>query len=887
MAVENKTEYTDDDEDLEALRLAALNSLKKKSESSETTTKQDFKILPYNNYKGSFRGGKRRFFPGSSSRGNRNGQYVVRNSNLISIPTSTHSLEKIDSRTLKFSDKVNDPPKLVLPQDRYANATTQEAENDGPSSKFDRYDNSNSESEDDDEISDTKLERSDSLEALMEELDAEISGEPTKERKTKVRKEPIVEEKKIESNLDEEIQTLEASTNDDEGLEKTTSEEAVHQDSPARDIPKSSESEVKNTTKDETKVEGQTKYSNKPQLQKSPIQRKIPNRRINNGRVFKPFPPPNNSIMLPNQPFMNPLQLPQFTTVYNTVPSYSIPEVFPLNVPPPFIPPPPIQTHSVPIEMQPVGFNVPPLKPLVIEPQDSVPMGPLSPRSAAFVLQNRAIVEKRKRSPRRSFSRSPSPPHRRPRYSKSPVSGRSHSPTRRSLSPVRRPFSPLQRTTSPRRSPARRSLSPYRRNRDKSPRRSPRRTRVSPKRSPKRSRESPKRIKESRRTPVKDRLGNRNKNDEKEAVGREEALGSPTKKVETKTIDPVLEARKRKFESKEINIKERVIRLKPKKDPAQKDKESNSPSVEDPKSRIVEESDDVRPKQTTEKSSTKPPVKEGTSTRIVLLPKSETKVPAPEEPREDQLEDAINELEMLLKDDEALELSAKVDDLFTDEEVDDNETKKFAAAKEDVSERVVANGAAKQPLEKKRETKNKWKFEEARKDAAKKTKKEPLTNPIENRKIEIKIRNPSKYEKNGTKAQGSRTVELTKKDTFSEDESEPEIIMEEEEKEIDEIAPSREGDLRAQLSRKRAERQNKLTSVEGVQSRLLQSALEGAVFKKKKSKKKEKEPKDVKLPIHLRLGIAHDSDVFGESVASEKNSRKKSKKRKHADMEQV
>lgn len=50
------------------------------------------------------------------------------------------------------------------------------------------------------------------------------------------------------------------------------------------------------------------------------------------------------------------------------------------------------------------------------------------------------------------------------------------------------------------------------------------------------------------------------------------------------------------------------------------------------------------------------------------------------------------------------------------------------------------------------------------------------------------------------------------------------------------------GDLRAQLSRKRAERQNKLPIPEDVQSRLLQNALQGAVFKKPKKSRKEKEP---------------------------------------------
>ncbi|XP_045478304.1 muscle M-line assembly protein unc-89-like isoform X2 [Harmonia axyridis] len=960
MAVENKTDYTEEDDDLEALRLAALNSIKKKNESK---SKKEFNVLPHNNYKGTFRGGKRRFFSGQNRGGNRNGQYnnQVRNPNLIAIPTSTESSENTELRVSKFAIKNEDPPKLILPQDRYANSTTQVIEADGPSSKFDRYNNSNSESEEEDEISESKLERCDSLEALMEELDAEILGEPIKERKTKAKKGSLGTDEKINKmKVDEIVKAEEECENGDKDTGKPSSEEViVHNKSPIKDIselPDTTEEKPESTMK-EVKVENQRKFINsgKTHLQKSPSQRKSLNRRMNNSRVFKAHQPTNNPIMPPNHLIMNPVQAPQFTTVYNTVPSYTIPEVFPMNLPPPYIPPPQMQQHIMPLDIPPVGYNVPQLQPLVIEPPtSSVTMGPLSPRSAAFVLQNRAIVEKRKRSPRRSFSRSPSPAHHRPRYSKSPVSGRPHSPVRRSMSPVRRPFSPLQRSSSPRRSPVRRSLSPYRRNRDKSPRRdsprrSPRRVRNSPKRSPKHTRESPKRNKESRRTPIKDRLGNRSKVEEKEIQNKEQNLLSSPKKQDSKPLDPVLEARKRKFESKGIVMKERVIRLKPKEDTVQKVPEEKTPkpkveekskqkTAETSKPKVAEKTEDAKPKQTVEKAQEKPQakssVREENSTRIVLLPKNETKILAqgttPVAPQ-NQLEDAMNELEMLLKDDEALELTAKVDDLFSDEETDqENEAKR---SKNETANRIVINGFSKKS-EKKCDTKAKWKFEESRKEVnkTKKVKKEPLTNPIENRKIEIKIRNPSKYEKNSSKigqSSSGRKVELTKKESFSGEDSEPEIVMEEEEEDI-EVTASKEGDLRAQLSRKRAERQNKLPSVEGIQSRLLQNALEGAVFKKRKSKKKEKESKeccmikklikkhrcitghcdlavqskkkiklfrrfeicrrfltDVKLPIHLRLGIAHDSDVFAESIVSEKIPRKKSKKRKHTEMEQV
>lgn len=692
-------------------------------------------------------------------------------------------------RTSKFPPKNNDPPKLVLPQDRYANATTQVTENDGHSSKFDRYDNSNSESEDEDEISDSKLERCDSLEALMEELDAEILGEPVKDRKSKGKKESTIEE----NIKNEEIKTKEISDAQEKDIEVILNND---KDSPKKSKP-AEEKPGANIKEEEMKFENQKPYV-KVQTERSPIQRKLHHRRNNNGRVFKSHQPMNNPTMLPNQPFMNHVQIPQFTTVYNTVPSYSVPEAYPINIPPPFIPPPSMPPHILP----PSGFSVPPLQPLVIEPQSSVHMGPLSPRSAAFVLQNRAIVEKRKRSPRRSFSRSPSPPHHRPRYSNSPVSGRLLSPIRRSLSPVRKPFSPLQRSSSPRHSPARRSLSPYRRNREKSPRRdsprrSPRRARISPRRSPKRGRDSPKKIKEFRRTPIKDRLGNKSKIDEKEPEVEKEAK-SPPKKLDSKKLDPVLEARKKKFESNEINIKERVIRLKPKEESAPKEKEAkkSKPKEDSPKSKIEEKVEKTQAKPLVEKIKEKSPAllepKEEKSTRIVLLPKNETissvRTKSLVKPQ-DQLEDAINELEMLLKDDEALELTAKVDDLFTDEETDEVDSKKNKASKD-------VQNVSKSKTEKKKESKTKWKFDEPRKEV-KKIKKEPLTNPIENRKIEIKIRNPSKYEKvKGTQgllqSSRERTVELTKRDSFSDDDSEPEIVMEE--AEIEEIATSREGE---------------------------------------------------------------------------------------------
>ncbi|KAL3273114.1 hypothetical protein HHI36_014568 [Cryptolaemus montrouzieri] len=639
MGTEMKSNFSDDEEDLEALRLAALSSLKKKNEANGLAQNQrSTNEKNYNFTKGMFRGGKRRYFPGQAGRNGRSGQFKnqLRNSNLISIPTITDEKEtpQLNAKSSKFINKDEDIPKLIRPQDRYACTIEQEIENDGTSSKFDRYDNSNSESEEEDEISNAKLERSDSLEALMEELDAEIQGEHKKEKKDKLKKKEITTdaEEKKEQITNSESEKVE---NNNDKTETSSCDVIVHN---AANIKEN----VPNTSNESADIEVKVEISklsdqiaNKNSNLRSPGRRKIPNRKMN-GRIFNPdpsfVPPPSNPIMISNLPIMNSLQTSQFTTVYNSVPPFTGPELFPVNVPPPtFIPPSGLQPHIMPIDVPPTDFNdynIAPFRPLVVEPPgplSSIPMGPLSPRSAAFVLQNRAIVEKRKRSPRRSYSRSPSP--HRLRYSKSPTKRRSVSPFRRSLTPIRRSSSP-RRSLSPRRSPLRRSLSPYRRHpRKESPRRSPRRIRDSPKRSPKRSRESPKRLRESRRTPIKDRLGSKGKNEEKDSNKKEEPVPSISKTEEVKPVDPVLEARKKKFESKEIKVKEGVIRLKPKDEIIRKEKIEENTKV-----KIEEKVENVKVKEPSVKRIeddifTKPPVKEETtSTRIVLLPKMKKKV---------------------------------------------------------------------------------------------------------------------------------------------------------------------------------------------------------------------------------------------------------------------
>ncbi|KAL3273115.1 hypothetical protein HHI36_014569, partial [Cryptolaemus montrouzieri] len=162
---------------------------------------------------------------------------------------------------------------------------------------------------------------------------------------------------------------------------------------------------------------------------------------------------------------------------------------------------------------------------------------------------------------------------------------------------------------------------------------------------------------------------------------------------------------------------------------------------------------------------------------------------------------------MLLKDDEALELNAKVDDLFTDEETDQENEGRFKVKKGATTEekptslpfRKLANVTLNETM-KKVEAKPKWITEQAKKEhKSKRSKKEPLTNPIESRKIEIKIRNPTKYEKNSGRLQNciqtskARKVELSKEVEFEEDESEPEIVVEnEDEVDAEDITTCRE-----------------------------------------------------------------------------------------------
>lgn len=314
---------------------------------------------------------------------------------------------------LPESDKSLEPnSKLILPQDRYCKTEKEEIKVDGVSSKFDRYNNSDaSESDDSDEdnkkleLKDNKVEmkRSNSLEALMEELENEIQG-GVKHREVKHKtkcKKKVVKNVEVEINKDN------------------------------KDTGQSTEDKVVNTTI--------LKENLKPEIKNEPVLNvKKPTNDFNRHRKWQNRPRnqqnPSNNAFIPNTP--------------NLIASSSQILTYP-GAPLPIVPTFPIYNSPIAVNFDNALYVGPP--PLRFEPQMPSPhiiapniyerprsplmvnteafttstMAPLSPRSAAFVLENQAIIEKRKR---RSYSRSPSPTRfRRSRSPKRYVRSGNHS----------------------------------------------------------------------------------------------------------------------------------------------------------------------------------------------------------------------------------------------------------------------------------------------------------------------------------------------------------------------------------------------------------------------------------------------------------------------------
>lgn len=387
------------------------------------------------------------------------------------------------------SETNNCAPRLIRPQDRYCNLET-DKENDQSaetSSKFNRYDKSDSESESDlesdlNDDSPKKLQRADSLEELMKELENEIDGDKKIKSEEKPLKKKVKKAKKeAKSELLSDIKSV--VKNESDNVKPEVKNDSVDVKEPCNGENDKSETIPENLNNENYKnnVHKHPNFKSRP-----PMNRRPPRA----GNVSPPFVNHSLPPTLTPQPYY-PYNPPVIST---NIPPYPY-NVIPSEPHPPYLP----QTY--PRSLSPLTLNTDLLNTAIT--------APLSPRSAAFVLENRAIIERRKR---RSFSRSPSPRFR-----------RSKSPRRDSISPIRkRNLSPESKKTSP--------------------------------------------------NAVRNRLGAKKRS-------RSISLSpSPQREVteeERKPVDPIMEARKRKFENNELKVKEGVIRLKPKvEEEAQKESEA-------------------------------------------------------------------------------------------------------------------------------------------------------------------------------------------------------------------------------------------------------------------------------------------------------------------------
>lgn len=689
---------------------------------------------------------------------------------------------------------------IKLPQDRYCGGTTEEEKKEEGINKFNRYnksDESESESEQEEEIhseddSPGKLHKADSLEALMQELDDEIQGKTkakenilTKNDKSKVKK--IKKKKRMAcervSTSDSDAKpgdpTVDKSeTNTTVEIIKHTESDTINMETKAKDENEKTDGKSSEELGAENKPVFNDKYS--------PARKRPRSRSPGNRRGFPNRRRPRNFQKFQNPPLQNIAFVPPLGPYPPPMHPFTNPPFNPLFAPP-----------NINVISQPPPFFERPLSPLAINTESltTATLAPLSPRSAAFVLENKAIIERRKRSPRRSYSRSRSP-SRSPRRSLTPR----RSP-RRSISPRRMSRSPRRASRSPRRrslSPRRRSLSPRRRNVARAPDTSPK-----------------------SRAPVRERLGFKNKTEDSKEKPKET---QPSPKKDEKPLDPVLEARKRKFESNEIKMKEGIIRLKPKEEKPQE----NAGAAPIPVSDAV-------------------PVSSQVSTSKAADVAEEKLTEAKEEEHKEL--DVIEELENLLKEDalmegDGIELNPKVADIFSDEDsTSDNEgrfkvkegnnakppvlsfTKLVNGEKRDIKAEPLpdskkserrrdrrdkigkARNRARSPANRKDVSKENGKGEGERKPAPKKSESQDKSHhaksrismksdrhvtPMERRferKIEIKIKNPSKYERGSGKLKFSkeaeeklreevkRKVELDK-EMVVEEEEEPEIIVE-------------------------------------------------------------------------------------------------------------
>lgn len=736
---------SDEEDDLESLRLAALQSLKRSVPSVNTFS------LPNNNTNIYKKTNKRGRGCHTNARNNRNGIFGsrIRNSNLISVRTI--ETEVCQSNTSKKPAEA--VSKLILPQDRYSKQTDVEEKSE-PGSKFDRYKDSESESDSDSEdVTETRvaLQRSGSLEALMQELENEIQRDTKKEEVPQVK-----QVKKVNPKLKEDTSII-----------------TVAKVKPAVEV-------IKKAVKDV--------HTPQPKLPQFPI---APINETNGGISENANSYVHTQVPFPHtQQFFNFNSIPCPTVPYEPNIGYNFP---PIN---------PMEGHVKPT------YYERPLSPLSFDTGVfNTITAPLSPRSAAFVLQNREIIERRKKSPRRSYSRSPSPRYRR-------SNSRSESPVRQRESPG--PCGNARKSQCYKRSPPSRYSSPKRRRRSPAKRRN-----ISPCKEMDSKEHTQTRGVSLSLSPSPERFTSRSLVDEKQGMD-----------------DSVLEARRKKFESDAVPT-EGIIRLKPK-------VEQNEQLTEDDKS----------------------------------VDDEEGCISA----------DGLDIEDLSPSEDAYIDLNLKANDLFSDEDSDDENEGRFKSKSNESLKDTEIERPRKLPrVEKCSDNSRKKRHNDRDNKTSKKERRDQdgtlVANSrhkshlasLENRKIEIKIRNPAKYESEivddcKDKIFPSRKVEVTNRVSQSDSEE-------------NEVDVKNEGsvDLRAQLSRKRAERQHMVPKSENIPSRLLQNALQGAVFKKQpkaKTNKKEKELSvlDAKLPIHFRLGVP-DNDTYNEPKVDTKNFGKRSKNR--------
>lgn len=282
---------------------------------------------------------------------------------------------------------------------------------------------------------------------------------------------------------------------------------------------------------------------------------------------------------------------------------------------------------------------------------------------------------------------------------------------------------------------------------------------------------------------IRDRLGLKsNVKPEEMEIKEKPVTDSPSKN--DKPLDPILEARKRKFESKEIKVRGGIIRLKPKEEP--------KPDLEKP--------------QEAEATTKTVPIKTEVVTEEPAMKKDSQ--PKPTARGKVSLEEDV-----LLEDDE-LDLEAQVD-LFSDEDLISED--ELTPIKDDQNVRMVElpekvlNGKRKirlSPVKTLSKDRSRSPSERSKTRKKSRTSSKKLTVKMErhpkkfDRKIEIKLKNPSKSEpdssdeivKDREKPKRTRKVEVgnSKKDFLEDDDDDvTEIIVESDETEN---AVSREGE---------------------------------------------------------------------------------------------